>query len=84
MPEFEPVLLRRTSKKADPFLAAYRADGGFKALEKALNEMQPAQVVDTVKASGLRGRGGGLSVRAQMDVPAQGSSGTDLPVHQCR
>lgn len=58
MPEFEPVLLRRTSRKADPFLAAYRADGGYRALEKALNEMAPAQVVDAVKTSGLRGRGG--------------------------
>jgi NADH-quinone oxidoreductase subunit F len=58
MPEFEPVLFRRIAKKADPFLAAYRADGGYRALEKALNEMQPAQVVDVVKASGLRGRGG--------------------------
>lgn len=58
MPDFEPVLLRRTSKKADPFLDAYRADGGYRALAKALNEMSPAQVVDTVKASGLRGRGG--------------------------
>src|SRR6188472_109153 len=58
MPDFEPVLLRRTSKKADPFLAAYRADGGYRALAKALNEMTPAQVVDAVKASGLRGRGG--------------------------
>ena len=58
MPEFEPVLFRRIAKKADPFLAAYRADGGYRALEKALNEMQPAQIVDVVKTSGLRGRGG--------------------------
>src|SRR5476651_1318483 len=58
MPEFEPVLLRRVLKKADPFLDAYRADGGYRALTKALNEMTPPQVVDVVKASGLRGRGG--------------------------
>src|SRR5438034_5790838 len=58
MPEFEPVLLRRTLKKADPFLDAYRADGGYRALAKALGEMTPPQVVDVVKASGLRGRGG--------------------------
>src|SRR3954452_3783351 len=58
MPEFEPVLLRRSLKKADPYLDAYRADGGYRALGKALNEMTPPQVVDVVKASGLRGRGG--------------------------
>src|SRR5271156_4858313 len=58
MAEFEPVLLRRILKKASPSLEAYRADGGYRALEKALNEMQPAQVIDAVKASGLRGRGG--------------------------
>src|SRR5436853_6387584 len=58
MPESEPVLLKRISKKADPFLDAYRADGGYRAITKALNEMTPPQVVDTVKSSGLRGRGG--------------------------
>src|SRR5262249_34027677 len=30
----------------------------YRALAKAVNEMAPAQVVDAVKASGLRGRGG--------------------------
>src|SRR5205823_3193805 len=58
MAEFEPVLLRRILKNASPWLDAYRADGGYRALEKALNEMTPPQVIDTVKASGLRGRGG--------------------------
>jgi NADH-quinone oxidoreductase subunit F len=58
MPEFEPVLLRRISRNADPSLEAYRADGGYRALAKALNEMAPGQVTDVVKASGLRGRGG--------------------------
>jgi NADH-quinone oxidoreductase subunit F len=58
MPDFEPVLLRRIQKKASPALDAYRADGGYRALTKALNEMSPAQIVDAVKSSGLRGRGG--------------------------
>ncbi len=58
MPEFEPVLLRRILRNADPPLEAYRADGGYRALEKAVYEMTPAQVVDVVKNSGLRGRGG--------------------------
>src|SRR5499427_535141 len=58
MAEFEPVLLRRILKKASPALDAYRNDGGYRALARALNEMTPAQVVDAVKASNLRGRGG--------------------------
>lgn len=58
MAEFEPVLLRRILKKASPSLDAYRADGGYRAVTKALNEMSPVQVADTVKSSGLRGRGG--------------------------
>jgi NADH-quinone oxidoreductase subunit F len=58
MAEFEPVLLRRILQKASPWLDAYRADGGYRALQKAVHEMAPTQVVDMVKASGLRGRGG--------------------------
>ncbi len=58
MAEFEPVLLRRVGKPSIQSLESYRADGGFRALAKALNEMSPAQVTDTVKTAGLRGRGG--------------------------
>ncbi len=37
----------------------YIAFDGYKALAKVLTEMTPEQVIDTVLASGLRGRGGG-------------------------
>ena len=37
----------------------YIGVGGYAALEKALFEMKPAEVIDEVKKSGLRGRGGG-------------------------
>ena len=36
----------------------YIAVGGYKALKKVLSDMSPEQVVDEVKRSGLRGRGG--------------------------
>ena len=36
----------------------YIAIGGYKALHHALTELQPAQVVEEVTKSGLRGRGG--------------------------
>ncbi|MDH6366245.1 MULTISPECIES: NADH-quinone oxidoreductase subunit NuoF [unclassified Breznakia] len=37
----------------------YIATDGYQALYKALTEMTPEDVIDTIKASGLRGRGGG-------------------------
>jgi NADH-quinone oxidoreductase subunit F len=58
MPEFEPVLLRRISKPDSTSLASYQADGGYQALRKAVTTMTPEQVIEVVKASGLRGRGG--------------------------
>jgi NADH-quinone oxidoreductase subunit F len=36
----------------------YKKNGGFDALKKAVTGMKPQEVTDTVKASGLRGRGG--------------------------
>lgn len=36
----------------------YIAFDGYQALIKVLNEMEPQEVVDVIKASGLRGRGG--------------------------
>jgi NADH:ubiquinone oxidoreductase subunit F (NADH-binding)/(2Fe-2S) ferredoxin len=37
----------------------YLTVGGYTALEKALFEMKPAGIIDEIKKSGLRGRGGG-------------------------
>ena len=37
----------------------YIAFGGYTALGKVLTEMKPQEVIDVVKESGLRGRGGG-------------------------
>ena len=36
----------------------YLATGGYEALRKALAEMSPQDVVEQVKASNMRGRGG--------------------------
>src|SRR5690606_27985911 len=36
----------------------YERAGGYQAVRKALREMSPEDVLETVKASGLRGRGG--------------------------
>ncbi|WP_277998710.1 NADH-quinone oxidoreductase subunit NuoF [Moorella sulfitireducens (nom. illeg.)] len=39
-------------------LDAYVATGGYEALEKVLRRMTPEEVIEEIKASGLRGRGG--------------------------
>src|SRR5690606_5351348 len=36
----------------------YERAGGYEAVRKALREMSPEDVLEAVKASGLRGRGG--------------------------
>ncbi len=36
----------------------YLSSGGYKALEKAVKELEPSQIIDIMKESGLRGRGG--------------------------
>ncbi len=53
----EPILLRARGTPHSRAIASYVKAGGYRALAKAL-EMQPAQVIDEVKRSGLRGRGG--------------------------
>lgn len=45
--------------KIDPeSIEDYIAAGGYRAVRKAL-KMEPDEIIDTIKASGLRGRGGG-------------------------
>lgn len=38
---------------------AYKHEDGFKAIEKCIKTMKPEEVIEEVKKSGLRGRGGG-------------------------
>ena len=53
-------VVRKHSGKVDPErIEEYIAAGGYQALYKALYEMDPADVVDEITKSGLRGRGGG-------------------------
>jgi len=53
----DPILLRARGLKNSRTLSTYRRLGGYSALEKALS-MTPAEVIEEVKASGVRGRGG--------------------------
>ncbi len=54
----EYVLLRHRDIPDIDQLDVYQANGGFNGLRKAITAMKPDEVTDTVKASGLRGRGG--------------------------
>jgi bidirectional [NiFe] hydrogenase diaphorase subunit len=52
-------IVRETSGKIDPEkIEEYIATGGYQSLYKAINEMSPAEVVEEMTKSGLRGRGG--------------------------
>ncbi|HNX73977.1 MAG TPA: NADH-quinone oxidoreductase subunit NuoF [Spirochaetales bacterium] len=52
------VVLRNCGVINPENIEEYIARDGYKALEKALFEMTPEQIIAEVKASGLRGRGG--------------------------
>lgn len=54
----EPILLRNVGIPNSHEIDVYIERGGYKALPKALKEFEPAALVDFVKRSGLRGRGG--------------------------
>lgn len=52
------LLLRHRDIPGIHKLEIYRQHDGFQAFYKAVTSMQPDEVIDVVKASGLRGRGG--------------------------
>lgn len=53
------IALRNTGVINPDSIEEYIAREGYAALGKVLSKMTPAEVIDTVKRSGLRGRGGG-------------------------
>ena len=53
-----PVISRRWGIKDSHKIDVYLQHDGYKALEKALREMTPESIIDEVKKSNLRGRGG--------------------------
>ena len=56
--DYQPVLLTHPGRTTPVSLAEYRVEDGYAGWQKALKTMTPDQVVEEVKASGLRGRGG--------------------------
>jgi NADH-quinone oxidoreductase subunit F len=53
-----PVISRRWGIKDSHKIDVYLQHDGYKALEKALREMTPESIIEEVKKSSLRGRGG--------------------------
>ncbi|MGI8747650.1 MAG: NADH-quinone oxidoreductase subunit F, partial [Deinococcus sp.] len=56
-PRFAPTLYARVGQPLSYTLDNYREAGGYTALRRAF-EVGPDAVIDEVKKSGLRGRGG--------------------------
>ncbi len=68
------IALRNCGKINPEDISEYVAMDGYAALGKVLTEMTPQQVIDEIKASGLRGRGGagfptGVKWQFQKDQP---------------
>src|SRR4029077_6863228 len=57
-PSETPLISRRWGIKDSHKIDVYLTQGGYQALEKVLKEMTPERVIEEVKKSNLRGRGG--------------------------
>ena len=54
----ERIVFKNVDVPNSQALEIYRSRGGYRALEKALQEIKPDDLIEIVKRSGLRGRGG--------------------------
>ncbi|MEX2148246.1 MAG: NADH-quinone oxidoreductase subunit NuoF [Candidatus Rokuibacteriota bacterium] len=71
----ETVLMRNFGRADSHTLAGYRATGGYTAVEKA-RQMEPAAIVEEVKAANLRGLGGaGFPTGAKWSFIPKGHAG---------
>lgn len=57
-PKEERIVLKGVGEIDPENIDEYKKIGGFEALEKSLLQMKPEDVINQVKESGLRGRGG--------------------------
>jgi len=55
---WKPILTRNVHRPNSERIQTYLSQGGYQGLEKALHQMTPSDVIDVVKESKLRGRGG--------------------------
>jgi NADH-quinone oxidoreductase subunit F len=71
------IVLRNCGKINPEKIEDYIAVGGYESARKALLHMTPDQIIDEVKKSGLRGRGGGGFSTGQKWEFARKSPGTE-------
>src|SRR6476660_664106 len=57
-PQETPLISKRWGIKDSRKIDVYLQNGGYQALERALKQMTPDAIIDEVKKSNLRGRGG--------------------------
>ena len=71
-----PLTNNIRSGQEPPDLRAYERAGGYQALRKSLSSMTPHEVIEEVKASTLRGRGGaGFPTGVKWSMVPNGSTG---------
>src|SRR3989442_3370970 len=82
MNKYEPILLKNMMQPGyTGSLADYERAGGYQALRKALGKIAPADIIEVVKKSGLRGRGGaGFPTGGEWALFPQDHHGPPLPV----
>ena len=54
----EKVLFKHIDDPNQVKIETYIKNGGYKAIQKVLKEYKPEDLIDEVKKSGVRGRGG--------------------------
>ncbi|MEO5357496.1 MAG: NADH-quinone oxidoreductase subunit NuoF [Nitrospirae bacterium YQR-1] len=54
----ENIILKKTGSSGTIAIESYIAQGGYKGMERAVGDMTPRDIIDEIKSSGLRGRGG--------------------------
>ena len=81
MPTYQPVLLANIHNKDSHKLAAYQSTGGYRTLRRVLKDMGPEDLVDLIRLSNLRGRGGaGFPTGLKWSFLPEGHPG---PVYFC-
>jgi NADH-quinone oxidoreductase subunit F len=56
--DYEKVIMKYMGDPTQTHIDGYEKNGGYAAWRKAVTTMSPEQVMEEVKKSGLRGRGG--------------------------
>lgn len=81
MPKYEPVLLANIDKPEAYRRKVYEAGGGYRTLRRVLKEKAPRDVIEIIRSSNLRGRGGaGFPTGLKWSFLPEGHPG---PIYMC-